>query len=209
MGSQILDKIMTDNEERRFFRINDTVGLKLFALTDRQFAALKESEEYLMVPSLDKLASLDIQIQTVLDSLTVKRPDVAQLGRLLDEKLQYIMENSAFKIARVECDDFPQKRVDISACGIAFTSSQSLKQGSFVDLELVLAPNRQYLKLLGKVVSCDVNDSQIERIGANDEFVLRIDYVEVSEAVQEFLIQHLVKRQGALLKASRNPPQPG
>jgi len=194
---------MTDNEERRFFRLSDTVGLKLFALTDRQFTALKDAEEYQKIPTLDKLASLDIQIQQVLDSLTIKRPDVARLGRLLDEKLQHIMEHSEFKIRQPATDDFPRKRVDISACGIAFTHDRNLLQGGFVDLELVLPPNRQNLKLLGKIVACEINDSQIERIGASDEYVLRIDFVNVAEEVQEFLIQHLVKRQGALLKASR------
>lgn len=195
---------MADNEERRFFRINDTVGLKLLALTDRQFLTLKDSDEYLTVPSLDKLSSLDVEIQHVLEGLTIKRPDVARLGRLLDEKLNHIMEHSEFKIKRVEFDDFPLKRVDISACGVAFTNNQHLLLGSYVDLELVLPPNRQYLKLLGRIVNCQINDSQIERIGASDEYLLRIEFVEVAEVVQEFLIQHLVKRQGALLKASRN-----
>ena len=131
--------------------------------------------------------------------MRIQTPDIAELGNVLNRKIQYVVNHIDLGEELRKIAQYDLKQVDMSACGIAFYSDEKLAAGSWVDLELVLKPSNQYLKLLGRTISCE-KSSTTHTDGA---YLLRLDFDGITEDIQEYLIQYIVKRQGALLQASR------
>lgn len=190
-------------EDRGYFRITDWVGFEYRVLDEAEYRRLRLASQYAEVPGLDELAEIDQQIQLVLDRIKIKSPDVADLGNLLNKKIQLLIQHSEIGESLVDLDKFDQTQVDISATGMAFPSGEAIATGEFLQVDLVLQSGRQHLSLLATVVGCDRDN---ESLGDGDPaltHVVRINFTDMSENISEFLIQYLVKRQGVLLKSQR------
>lgn len=201
-------KAMPEKEERRFFRILDFIQLSVREISEGEYQSLKLVSKHADIPSLDALADIDQRIQLLTNKLKVKNPDVAELGTLLSKKIQLMVETSELSNLMRKSEDIPQRPVDMSACGIAFPSEHGFQQGQKLELEFILHSGKQRLKLLGTVIACEDDSASLSKF-AGSPFTIRTEFLDVSEQVQEFLIQYLVKRQGALIKASRDDtPRP-
>lgn len=188
-----------ENEHRTYFRLTDQLGLRLTALSEKKYQSLQLSQQYASTPRLDRVSQMDFQIQMVLDKIGIKNPDVGELGKLLNQKLNYLMDHSDLGKVKREIEEIPVYEVDISASGLACNHAERLALESKLAIELVLPPKGQYLKLLARVVSCELLDDPAISRG----YRLGVAFIDTSEAVKEYLIQHLVQRQGALIKAER------
>jgi len=199
---------LAGKEERRFFRILDFIQLSVRELSVADYEALSMASKHADIPSLDALANIDQQIQLLVNKLKVKTPDVAELGSLLSKKIELMVETSELGSSIRKHEDIPQRPVDMSACGIAFPSEHAFQPEQKLELEFILHSGKQRLKLLGRVIACEDDSASLSKF-AGSPFTVRTEFLDVSEQVQEFLIQYLVKRQGALIKASRNDtPRP-
>jgi c-di-GMP-binding flagellar brake protein YcgR len=130
-------------------------------------------------------------------------PYAADLGRLLNKKIQLIMRQTSIAKNMVDLDIFEQTQVDISATGMAFPSRKAMILGQSLLIDLILQSGKQHLKLLAKVVNCALDNESLADGDASFTHVVRVHFSDMSEDVSEFLIQYLVKRQGALLKSER------
>jgi hypothetical protein len=196
----------TNNQQkdgRGYFRIVDFIGFDYRLITDAEFARLRVASKLAEVPPLDELAVLDQQIQLVIDRLNIKQPDASALGALLNKKLDLILRHSNLASDLPDLNLFPQRQVDISATGIAFPTKAPLSIGQNLHLDLLLQSGRQHLKLLAKVVGCDNDASSLRGEDPSLSHIVRVNFIEMSEHISEFLIQYLVKRQGAILKSRR------
>ena len=59
---------------------------------------------------------------------------------------------------------------------------------------MVLLPDNKRLLTPARVIACEPQDNG---------YYVRMDYVDLGAADQEYLIQHIVKRQGDLLREAR------
>lgn len=203
-----IEQAETEKEDRRFFRILDFIQLSVRELNDTEFQSLSIASKHAEIPSLDALADIDQQIQLLINKLKIKTPDVAALGNLLSKKIQLMVETSELGKSMRKNEDIPQRPVDMSACGIAFPSEHAFQSEQKLELEFILHSGKQRLKLLGRVIACEDDSASLSKF-AGAPFTIRTEFLNVSDQVQEFLIQYLVKRQGALIKASRNDtPRP-
>lgn len=190
-------------EGRGYFRITDWMGFEYKSLSDAQYRRLKQVSQHAEVPALDELAEIDQQLQLVLARLEIKSPYAADLGRLLNKKIQLILQQTNIAKDMVDLDDFEQTQVDISATGMAFPSRKAIRAGELLQIDLVLQSGRQHLKLLAKVVSCELDNESLAEGDSTFTHLVRVTFSDMSENISEFLIQYLVKRQGALLKSER------
>ena len=69
----------------------------------------------------------------------------------------------------------------------------------YISLELILYPNNVRLTLLAAAISCDRYEEESER----NKYIIRADFVDISDANQEVLVQHVIKRQAMQLKQQR------
>ncbi len=179
-------------ERRRYFRINETLGItyQIVELAGKEQLSPTEPAADL----LDKVFEQDLRIENLLAEVAQTHPKVAELVTVFNQKLervvsQLVMENRLMdRIAR------RVKEANISACGIAFTNDEAIPVDSRLKMELSLFPGDVKLDVSGRVVGCDPSSDQVG-------FYWRIEFYGMKEQAQEQLIQHIVKRQSAQLKS--------
>ncbi len=190
-------------DKRRFFRIIDYIGLCYTVHDKKEYNSLKIAYRYTKVPSLDKLSTIDQELQLVIDRLKIKNKDVAQLVDLLNSKIDLLLQNSSLKDGLSKLDNIPRMQVDISACGLAFPARGPLEEGQLLEMDLMLQDGKQHLQMLSRVISSQKGTRNLSTEDDSFTHLVRVEFIEASEQIQEFLIQYVVKRQGALLKEKR------
>lgn len=183
------------SERRRFFRIDDRLGIALQSLSEAEVEAFKQGES-LPVDAYSLLSSYDVRIEQQLTQLNNKEPLVAELLDNLNKKLNCIVSQLEMESRIVQRIAHKVQEVNISACGLAFFHDTPLAVDTLVSLDLLLKPTNVHVVCLGRVVGCDAVEGE-------DTFYLRIDFEDLTLADQETLIQHIVRRQGAMLRDNR------
>jgi hypothetical protein len=177
------------DEKRRFFRINEHIGLSYEPLSQR--AAEKTTHT---VADLEVLVgSQTDRIDQLLADVSAEAPKVAELVDALNHKLELVLRQ--LLEAQLANGTFrPMREVNISACGLGFWSDHDNAPGSHWRLVLELSPSEKKIQCKGILIACEK---------AERGFYWRFDFYGMSSAKQELLIQHLVQRQGAQLKLLR------
>lgn len=196
---------MASSNDRKYFRILDFIGLTYRELDEETYESLRVANQYAEVPVMDELSAIEHQLQLLLDKIKVRNADIAEMGMLINQKIQHVIKHSSLGDSFAAGNDLPEQQVDISACGIAFATTGDITVGTHIELELLLQSGRQFLRLLAQVVACDQGAEPLANGETRFSHVVRAEFVDLSDQIQEFLIQYVVKRQGLLLKAKRNP----
>lgn len=183
---------MTGSERRRYFRIDDELGLTL-AVIEPESGLVGEGaaddHRHLLQDQLQ--AGLEVQLRQALLDIRSKYADLAHVLDILNQKINLVYNNE------VADQHTPlMKSVSLSACGIAVPWPIPLKIGTNVLLHLFLPPLHHLVKTEAQVVGVDKNADENE----SDPYILRMDFVSMSDAYQEVLIQHVVQRQSLHLR---------
>ena len=201
---------MIDRQERRrFFRIEDHVGLS-YRLLDDALAQQQEVHDAvsLQITPVQMLERIDKELTTALSGLWKSNPSLANVMGLLNKKIDVLVAelNPEYNAGD---DNENTVSVNLSACGIAFECGESFVPGQKLVLDLTLRPTRVQLSVIGRVVVCESTPT-----GSKEPYVLRLNFDEIDAATQEELIQHVVRRQSFLLGQQRtdqgedDPQQP-
>ncbi|MCX4025967.1 PilZ domain-containing protein [Endozoicomonas sp. SM1973] len=186
-------------ERRRFFRIDDKVGLYFKAISEQEWGQYKDSG---IAPTTDSQGlpcpALEQQITDAINSLRQVSGEAAEVAWLLNTKVNGLMELIAEDTALPEL--VKSMDVNISACGMAFRAMKSLQQNQLLYLEITLKQQEQPLIALAKVVSC----SELEEAASLEQFLVRVDFCDIEPDAQELLIQYVVKQQGQLLQQKKH-----
>ncbi len=185
---------MSDKERRRFFRIDDTVALEAktipadelndklenFWSNQHEFSLRNEFNHQLDQHAAD-LALMEKQYPTIARYIKVLQNQVD----LLSESI--LPEHGLTKEQ--------ENKVNISAQGISFLSSEAISSGEVVELNLQLLPQKQRIVVFAKVISCEK--------AADFQYLLTIDFEHIHEADREILIKHIHGQQLKSLGAAR------
>lgn len=180
------------NDRRRYFRISDSLGVAYKVISDEHLGEDRVQAEPVRVFQL--LEEQDRHIDQLLGRLNDRDPLVAELARALNQKLNSLVYQLEMESRLIEQIAHRVCEVNISACGLGFPVEEAMVPGTRVQLDLVLLPERQRLLTEAMVISCE---PRVEGHYA------RLDFVDMAPGDQEMLIQHIVKRQGDLLRTAR------
>lgn len=183
---------MTD-ERRRYFRINETVGISYQRIDSSGTQGKKE--EGLADDSM-RIFEQDDQIENLINELKGDNPLIAQLAVLLNRKIDRIADQQALRNDLLNRIAHRVKEVNISACGMAFLNDEPINEGERLRLELKLFPAEAKVQTLARIVTCDWDE-------ASRQYYWRMDFYSMSAHSQETLIQHIVRSQSAQLKGTR------
>ncbi len=180
---------MTEDERRRYFRINETVGIA-YQLLDTE----KEDHPLGNMPDVLELVSKqDKQIERLLLEVEEEHPKVAELITVFNQKLERVVSQLMLESQLVDRIAQRVKEANISACGIAFSTDEAIDLGACLTLELTLYPSDKAIQTKAIVVGC-------EPAPEGDLWFWRLDFFNMSEKAQETLIQHIVQRQSQQIK---------
>ncbi|WP_027707971.1 PilZ domain-containing protein [Zooshikella ganghwensis] len=179
-------------DRRRYFRVTDRVGFRYRVLTEEEWQDFVENGATKALQQNHGLFShnLDLKIGQAISSLRKVCEEAATVAWLLNQKVEELVEQLQ---AQGVVSNFAVQSVNISACGIALYHEEGIPVGSKLLLEIVLRPEEKYVTTLAEVVICSF-DAQHNR------YLLRLAFIETDEAGKEALIQHVVKRQSAILQ---------
>lgn len=178
-------------ERRRFFRINDKVGVAYRVLTDEEASSRTERD----AEPVDTLSLLSRYENTITQLLPgVQSESMRELFGALNNKINCIIAQLELDSRLVREIAHKVREVNISACGVAFWVDEMVPAGKILSLDLILRPEGRHIATYGQVLDCEAGDQG---------FYLRINFMALSAMDQESLIQHIVKRQGTLLREQR------
>ena len=179
---------MSTTERRRYFRINDTVGLSYTLLDSHRHG----NAHLVEITAAHVLAQIDHDLNKVINALWRETPTVAKAIGLLNRKIEVLTDEiiGDDRITPMERDQ-QMTDVSISGCGMAFDSEVELAVDQRLELFLTLKPSNTHITIHGSVVACDATQD------SEKPYRLRIEFAESDAAAQEQLIQHIVQRQFA------------
>ena len=184
---------LTDEERRRYFRIDDTVGITYEIVSE---AEAKQWEVEMHQPSHsshNQLHQVERRLQILIDKLRVQNPEYAEAVELLNIKLNTLKQ--------VQMDELPYhrgpriKKVNISACGMSFDDRDKISPGQKLYMDITLIPSDLHVYTLAEVIDCHESGDNLEG------WTVRVDFYGMSSQDEELMVQHIVKRQGKLLSA--------
>lgn len=189
---------MDKAERRRYFRINDRVGLSYRLVGANGGTDYQEAVNHIEIEASRVVKTLNDELDKALDILWQSNASVANALVLLNRKLDFLAAdlNPAF----VRHQDIAQElvQVNISACGVAFQCAQYFSAGQQLELKIQLKPTNELVKAVGLVIACD----PAQESGEN-RYLARIDFINIGLSSEESLIQHIVKRQSSQIGAEK------
>lgn len=193
---------MDNNESnrRRFFRIVDALGVSYKVMSEKEVAATSDDESDAVNPFVDTFSVMkgyNELLESSLENIKARDPDTAtaieQLNKKFDALLMMLELDSL--ITQRACHKVEE--ASISASGIAFPVEEALEPNMFLALDLLLRPSSNHIGAVGKIISCD-------KLSEESLYYLRVEFTEMTDKDRETLIQHIVQRQGALLRSLRD-----
>lgn len=193
------------DNRRRFFRIVDSVGVSYQILTETEAQTQQDNhseDEPDTKPFVDTLSVMNTYNTIIQESLEeIKEKDEAtataieQLNKKMDALLMMLELDSL--ITRNACHKVEE--ASLSASGIAFSVDEPLSPETCLALDLLLKPSAVHVNAIGKVISSETLTTE----SGDTAYYIRVDFTEINDADREKLIQHIVQRQGVLLRAMR------
>jgi len=185
---------LTDEERRRYFRIEDMVGISYEVISEAEAKRREVEMQQTDFASRGDLHVVERQLQLLIDKLRVQHPEFAEAVELLNIKFNTLKQGQD---GDARYSDSRVKKVNISACGISFDVRKRISLGKKLYLNITLIPTDLHVFTLGEVVDC------VESTESSRDWTVRVDFYGMSSEDEELLVQHIVKRQGRLLAASR------
>lgn len=185
------DESLTEDERRRFFRIDDEIAVHFTPLSDEyggedvEYETMDVNQEYHM--------SLEVQIRQAMVAARASSPKIAQVLDLLNQKINLLRASE-----HLENSEPVLKKANISACGVSFAWSDAMEVGQQIMLNLYLQPRHELIRTPAHIAGVEENPDEETR--QQEPYILRIDFDDIHHSLQEVLIQHVVQRQAYHLR---------
>jgi c-di-GMP-binding flagellar brake protein YcgR len=180
------------NDRRRYFRITDQVGVAYRVVDESELEAQTQPSRPGDIFGI--LSELDKTITTELQALQMRDPSLAYLLDAFDKKINAVINQLEMDNYLVQRIAHKVREVNISACGMGFQSDETLADGTLLMVDLMLTPDNINIFTYARVISCESLDEE-------GHFV-RVEFFGMNSTDQELLIQHIVRRQGYLIRSN-------
>ena len=186
----------SDKDRRRYFRIEDVIGIKSEVIEPQQVDQ-KLQEFWSNQHEFSLLNDFNYQIEQHRADLKHIKDQMPEVGRYL-EVLQKQLDMLTDKLLQDE-DKFTEveKKVNLSAQGLAFFGDEAVHQNDVVELHLRLLPERHKIVIFARVIACVREDSDMGL------FRISLDFEHIQEADRELLVKHVHGKQLRALGAAR------
>lgn len=185
------DQVTREEDRRRYFRIEDEVGLLTIPIRPEDEAQIMASFDDGKA-SMSLINELRAARNTYLPqrrSLEHKFPTVAAYVRMLESQIDMLalaIENDDGFVAA------PNTLINLSAQGLSFDDDEPLEIGVLVELRLTLFPDLTRIRTLARVVRCEA-DPPCKSTA--------LEFIHLRDADREAIIRHVHVVQRMRLRA--------
>ncbi|NEX23208.1 PilZ domain-containing protein [Thiorhodococcus mannitoliphagus] len=181
-----------DQERRRYFRIEDEVGLLVTPISpaDEAAAIAGFDDEEGHASLMNELRALRDAHLPQRRSLEYKFPTVAAYMRMVEKQIDLLAAAVGDENGYPAAPDTP---VNLSAQGLSYEAQEPLEMDSLVEVRLTIFPDRCGIKALGRIVRCEGDE------GCGDTAV---EFTHLRDADREAIIRHVHLLQRLRLQAN-------
>ncbi|MEL0035791.1 MAG: PilZ domain-containing protein [Gammaproteobacteria bacterium] len=178
------------DERRDYYRINDTVGLRVEPTTQEQIPAMEDfteqsADEFRLI---NHLSRIDLENSTLLHNIQDTNPDIARYLKLINIKIEAIAKQI---VAMGLTDEVKPTDITLSAGGISFKGNIPFDKGDLVKLQMILYPSNAVINAYARAVR-----SQPQ----GDVFDNAFEYILITESDRDTLVRHVLQLQSNSLR---------
>jgi hypothetical protein len=198
------DLVMLITDKRRFFRINETIGLSYHKLTAAEKIAI---EKDLVVDSaLTQLVTrLNAQLGRVIDNVQTVQPDVAIALNLINQKVNFLFGQLGIESELIYHIAFEMREANLSASGVAFPSNEPYALEDLLRVDMLFEESNLQVSAVGKVVKCE---SMTSVTAGQPGYFVRLHFVQITPNDQETIAQHVVNKQNRFFAERKKNEKP-
>ena len=189
------------DERREFFRIEDEIALDYRVIDENEVNRLLEKIRSRLVDrftAASSFAATTRQMMHVIHKVQTQSPELARCLTAIDQKLNMIAQ--LFVTEEMEQNQQPTREVSLSAGGVAFRAGHELREGSLLELRMVLFPSLVGILTVSRVVHCEpIADG-------NKQFPWQVAvvYEHMRETDREHLVRHIMAKETRQLRSQRS-----
>ena len=188
-------------ERRRYYRIEDVALIKYRVVAEDALADERErilSHELMAANLQVVLSNLESRLQEIMGALRAESRIVAEAVEVLNRKLTVLGRVVSLESPHAGASEHREHeptRVSISGGGIGLNAGVPLALNANLVIDLVLLPGNHAMRMIGRVAEC--------RKAPSGGFFVGIEFDSLREEDRDVLVQHIVRRQSALLREER------
>lgn len=185
-------------ERRGFFRIEDTVNLT-YKLVDQHKVTELSRVSGDVLSNCSLVAALDVLTQEgriAAARVEKNEPEVFEFLKILDSKINLLAQ--AVMMQGNHFNESDERKVNMSATGLAFETDEQLSKGQFLEIKIMLASCMAVIIAYGQIIYCKENDED-DKLA----YTVAVDFVNMKENDRELLIKHVVKKQMQQIRESK------
>ena len=178
------------DERRDYYRINDTVGLRVEPTTQEQIPAMEDfteqsADEFRLI---NHLSRIDLENSTLLHNIQDTNPDIARYLKLINIKIEAIAKQI---VAMGLTDEVKPTDITLSAGGISFKGNIPFDKGDLVKLQMILYPSNAVINAYARAVRSHPQ---------GDVFDNAFEYILITESDRDTLVRHVLQLQSNSLR---------
>ena len=193
-----------EQDNRRSFRVSESVYLKYDKLTEDEFREGIERRK-LRLGGDDGAQAQLVDIEARLsEAMFLLNGEHSQMGRcitLLNDKLNVAIEQlPALRESKASLARTPPQTCDVGADGMVFSSAEPMQVGDKLSLRFLLSSDNRFVETFGKVVRLtDPPDTSLPEL----LYGIAVEFENMPSTQREILIQHMFSRESETLRMRR------
>lgn len=193
-----------EQDNRRSFRVSESVYLKYVKLTEDEFQEGIERRK-LRLGGDDGAQAKLVDIEARLsEAMFLLNGEHSQMGRcltLMNDKLNVAIEQlPSLRESKASLARTPPQTCDVGADGLVFSSAEQMQIGDKLSLTFLLSSDNRYVETFGKVVRLtDPPDTSSPEF----QYGIAVEFENMPATQREILIQHMFSRESETLRMRR------
>jgi hypothetical protein len=179
---------MNTSERRRYFRINEMIGLAYRLIEDNTTIETLHAGADVGLTTNQVLRTIDKELNGIINAVWRADPTLAKAIGLINRKIDIIASEMAIALHPLESASVEHEElmVNLSGCGMLFQCKDNFKINDRLELLITLKPSNLKVALVATVIDCEP--------GLEGRYQVQVNF-DIQEQEQEQLIQHIVQRQ--------------
>ena len=195
---------MKPEDNRRSFRISESVYVKYDVLTEKEFAAGIEHRKLrlgLNDGAQASLVDIEARLSEAMFLLSAEHAKIARCMTLLNDKLNVVIEQlPGLRETKTSLAKLPPQTCDVGADGMVFSAGEPLEVDTKLHLQFLLSSDSRFVETFCRVVR--ITDSPDDS-GQDLPYGIAVEFANLPPSQREILIQHMFSRESETLRMRR------
>ncbi len=195
---------MNGQENRRSFRISESVYVKFEILSDDEFQTGLEHRKLSLGindGAQAKLIDIEARLSEAMYLLHAEQGIIGRCMTLLNDKLNTVIDQlPSLRERKQSLVKMPPQTCDIGADGMIFSSDRALSVGDKLHIQFLLSTDNRYVESYCRVVRLD---DPPDTSGQDLPYGIAVEFLNMPPAQREILIQHMFSRESETLRMRR------